>query len=183
MREINVIFAGFGGQGVLTAGLILAHMGVEAGQEVLWSPAYGGEMRGGKAYSMVKLSDCPILDPACEALDVLVAMNGPALDFCCRLVSGGILIVNDIVSPDRIPNTDGQLYRVPLQQLADSAGNPRGANLAAVGCVAAALDLFRRADAESSVRHFFEKKGKSSLGNSASAAFAAGYDYCCERSQ
>lgn len=182
MNEINVIFAGFGGQGVLTAGLILAHMGVEAGQEVLWSPAYGGEMRGGKAYSMVKLSDAPILDPACESLDILVAMNGPALDFCDRIVPGGVLIVNDTVSPNRIPEINGTLYRVPLQRLADRANHPRGANLAAVGSVVAAMDLFPRAAAEASVRHYFEKKGKNALGVSAAAAFAAGYEFCCERS-
>ena len=182
MNSVDVIFAGFGGQGVLTAGLVLAQMGVDADLEVLWSPAYGGEMRGGKAYSMVKLAGSPILEPACESLNALVAMNGPALDFCEKLAPGGVLIVNDIVEPERIPAGNWRIYRVPLQQLADKAKNPRGANLAAVGCVAAALDLFPKADAETSVKRFFEKKGKSVLGISAAAAFAGGYDFCCERS-
>lgn len=176
----DVIFAGFGGQGVLTAGLVLAQMGVDAGFEILWSPAYGGEMRGGKAYSMVKLSDRAILDPVCSSLNALVAMNGPSLDFCTRLVSGGLLIVNDTIDPALIPAGDKRIIRVPLQQLADSAGNPRGANLVAVGCIAAELNLFSPHDAAESVRSFFAKKGKAALGNAAAAAMLAGWNYCEE---
>lgn len=176
----DVIFAGFGGQGVLTAGLVLAQMGVDAGLEVLWSPAYGGEMRGGKAYSMVKLSDRAILDPVCSALDALVAMNGPSLDFCSRLVSGGLLILNDTVDDALIPPGDKRVIKVPLQQLADNAGNPRGANLVAAGCIAAGLKLFSPCDAAESVCNFFTKKGKAALGDSAAAAMLAGWNYCEE---
>ena len=177
----DILFAGFGGQGVLTAGLVLAQMGVDAGLEVLWSPAYGGEMRGGKAYSMVKLSDAYILDPGCEYLTALVAMNGPALDFTEKLQAGGVLIVNDIVTPEHIPQGDWKVFRAPLQTFADENGNPRSANLAAVGCAVGALGLFDRAQAEAGVRRFFERKGKAALGVSGAAALGAGYAFCTEQ--
>lgn len=170
----NVIFAGFGGQGVLTAGLALAEIAVSEGLEVLWSPAYGGEMRGGKAYSMVMLSDGPILSPVCDTLDALVAMNGPALDFCDRLKKGGLLIVNtdgtDGCGPEGLDER-----RVPLATTAKDAGSARSANIAAVGCVIGALRLFSREAAEAGIRRFFEKKGHPEAAESGAAALRAGY--------
>lgn len=178
----NVIFAGFGGQGVLTAGLLLAEIAMDAGLEVLWSPAYGGEMRGGKAYSMVMLSDRPILSPICDSLDVLVAMNGPALDFCGRLKPGGLLIINtsdtDAAAP---PGFDERL--VPLAALAEKAASGRGLNLVALGCVLGALKLFPMDAATKGIRDYFEKKGRPGAGDDGAAAFMAGYRACAEAAE
>lgn len=170
----TVIFAGFGGQGVLTAGLVLAQIGVDAGYEVLWSPAYGGEMRGGKAYSMVKLADRPILDPISGTLDVLVAMNGPALDFRAQLAPGGLLIADDGIAPELLPP---HTLRAPLQAIAHRADNPRGASLAAAGCAAAALGLFRPEAAADSVRQYFTKKGKAAYSEANAAALLGGWEF------
>ena len=76
---MEIVFAGFGGQGVLTAGLIVAEMALENGKNVTWMPAYGPTMRGGKAYSVVKYADGMIGGPDMEELDALVAMNEPSL--------------------------------------------------------------------------------------------------------
>ena len=84
---MEIVFAGFGGQGVLTAGLIVAEMALENGKNVTWMPAYGPTMRGGKAYSVVKYADGMIGGPDMEELDALVAMNEPSLAYmasACR---------------------------------------------------------------------------------------------------
>ena len=91
---MEVVFAGFGGQGVLTAGLILAEMALEDGKNVTWMPAYGPTMRGGKAYSVVKYADGMIGGPDMEGLDILVAMNEPSLEYAAYLKDGGVIIVN-----------------------------------------------------------------------------------------
>ena len=75
---MNMIFAGFGGQGVLTAGLIMGKTGVDMGKNVTWIPSYGSEMRGGTANCNVKISDGKISSPFVTKINVLVVMNMPS---------------------------------------------------------------------------------------------------------
>ena len=75
-----MICAGFGGQGVLTTGLILAEAGMKLGMNVLWYPSYGSEMRGGTANCTVKFSDKEIASPCAKKIDILMGMNAPAID-------------------------------------------------------------------------------------------------------
>ena len=89
---MELVFAGFGGQGVLTSGMIVAEMALEEGKTVTWMPTYGPAMRGGKAYSVVKYTDGVIGGPDIEESDVLVAMNGPSLEYAAYLKEGGTLI-------------------------------------------------------------------------------------------
>lgn len=172
---MEIVFAGFGGQGVLTTGLIVAYIAMKDGQEVLWSPAYGAEMRGGKAYSLVKFSGEPIEEPVITELDALVAMNQPALDFCAQLKPGGLLLVNSDAVDDTVPVPTGfRTVRLPVNTLAQQAGAPKGANIVSVGALTALLGLFDPEEAEATLCEFFENKGKGKFNDSNRAAFRAG---------
>lgn len=99
---VEMICAGFGGQGVLTTGLILAEAGMKLGMNVLWYPSYGSEMRGGTANCTIKFSDKEIASPCAEKIDILMAMNAPAIDkFESSLRPGGLLLVNSSLVHER----------------------------------------------------------------------------------
>ena len=100
------VFAGFGGQGILTAGMILAHIGSLYGKEVIWMPSYGSEMRGGTANCSVKISDEAIASPFIKKIDYLIAMNKPSLDkFLPQVKHGGTIIVDSSIV-DEIPELE-----------------------------------------------------------------------------
>ncbi|MBI5062525.1 MAG: 2-oxoacid:acceptor oxidoreductase family protein, partial [Desulfatitalea sp.] len=93
--QSEVMFAGFGGQGILLSGKILAHAAMEEGYEVAWIPSYGPEMRGGTAYCLVVISDRPIGSPIIKNPKHLVAMNRPSLDkFAYVIKPGGVILSN-----------------------------------------------------------------------------------------
>lgn len=140
--ERAVVCAGFGGQGVLLAGKILARAAMEGGLEVTWLPSYGPEMRGGTANCTVVLADEPIGSPIVENPDVLLAMNGPSLErFESRVATGGAVVVNSSLI-GRGPNrTDVRGIPVAASDLARELGEPRVANMVALGAVVAALGV------------------------------------------
>ena len=111
---VEMICAGFGGQGVLTTGLILAEAGMKLGMNVLWYPSYGSEMRGGTANCTIKFSDKEIASPCAKKIDILMAMNAPAIDkFESSLRPGGLLLVNSsLVEPDRKYRDDVKVIKV-----------------------------------------------------------------------
>ena len=91
----EVQFAGFGGQGIMLIGKILAHAAMEEGYEVSWVPSYGPEMRGGTAYCTVVISDRPIGSPVIKNPRHLVAMNRPSLEkFAPTMQAGGTVFIN-----------------------------------------------------------------------------------------
>ncbi|MBC7170152.1 2-oxoacid:acceptor oxidoreductase family protein [Candidatus Bipolaricaulota bacterium] len=140
--ERAVVCAGFGGQGVLLAGKILARAGMEIGLEVTWLPSYGPEMRGGTANCTVVLSDEPIGSPIVESPDVVMAMNGPSLDrFGPRVVGGGAVIVNRSLIDRGVGRADVREISVPANELARELGEPRVANMIALGAVVGALGI------------------------------------------
>lgn len=179
MRE--VLFAGFGGQGVLTAGLILSQIALYGGHNATWMPSYGATMRGGTANCVVKFGEEMIYCPAQETPDLLVAMNGPSLEkFASSVASGGYVLYNsDIISQEEIgeKRTDVSYIPVPCLSLAAEAGNPRGGNIVMVGQL---LKLFREFDRQACVdgmNDMFRKKGKEKFEAGNTAAFNAGYAY------
>lgn len=140
--ERAVVCAGFGGQGVLLAGKILARAGMEAGLEVTWLPSYGPEMRGGTANCTVVLSDEAIGSPIVENPDVVMAMNGPSLDrFEPRAAKGGVVIVNRSLIEREVGRSDVRAVLVPANEVARELGEPRVANMVALGAVVAALEV------------------------------------------
>lgn len=130
----EVTFAGFGGQGVMLAGKILAHAGLDEGHEVVWLPSYGPEMRGGTAYCNVVISDKPIGSPIFAAPAAVVVMNRPSLDkFGPRVKPGGLLIVNSSLIDASADRDDIVEVRVPCNEIALGFGSPKAANMAALG--------------------------------------------------
>lgn len=178
--EKSIVFAGFGGQGVLTAGLIAANVAMSEGKEVLWMPAYGGQMRGGKSYSLVKIDDAPICHPDIEALDALVAMNRPSLEaFSGYVKKGGLVLINSDTVGAEVPfEKEGVVaLRTPFASLSREAGNEKGANIAALGQLIRLTGLFAPEEFKSGMRKYFEEKGKGAYAEKNEAAFDAGYGY------
>lgn len=173
----EIICAGFGGQGVLTTGLILAQAAYQKGWKLTWYPSYGAEMRGGTANCNVKISDEEIGNPYCSELDILIAMNEPSLDrFEEMLKPGGVLYYNsDMVDAGRCFRTDIQAVPVAANLLAQAAANPKGANIAVLGAVAKKEELFTREELEKAIRGYFEKKGKGRFNEKNTAVYNAGY--------
>src|SRR5215469_12700549 len=101
MAELNMIFAGFGGQGVLFTGKVVSYAGLLDGKEVTWMPSYGPEMRGGTANCSVVISDDPIGSPVVTEPDVLVAMNAPSYDKFINIVKPGGKVIIDSSLIDR----------------------------------------------------------------------------------
>ena len=132
--ENTVIIAGFGGQGVMLAGKILAQAGMEYGLEVTWLPAYGPEMRGGTANCTVVLSNEPIGSPVVDNPTGLIAMNLPSLDkFEKTLAEAGTVVVNSSLVPRRVGREDVREVTLPVNDIAASLGNPRVINMVALG--------------------------------------------------
>lgn len=158
----EIICAGFGGQGVLTAGMLLINAGMEQGKNVLFYPSYGSEMRGGTANCTVKVSDKLIASPVSKKPDILFTMNTPAVDkFEDRLKPGGLLLVNSSIVPDdREYRKDITVVKIPATDIAAEIQNPKGANLVMLGALAAHSDLFTVEYMEQAIVSFFEKKGK-----------------------
>lgn len=140
--EKSFVFAGFGGQGVMLAGRLLAQAGVDYGLEVTWLPSYGPEMRGGTANCTVLLSDQPIGSPVVDNPATLIAMNLPSLDRFEKAVdAGGIIVANSSLVTRAVARNDVQALCVPANDIALSLGNPRVANMVALGAVAKATEI------------------------------------------
>ena len=140
--EKSFVFAGFGGQGVMLAGKLLAQAGVNYGLEVTWLPSYGPEMRGGTANCTVLLSDEPIGSPVVDHPTALVAMNLPSLDrFEKNVATAGVIVVNSSLINRSIERNDVQILSVPANDIAVSLGNPKVANVVALGAVVKATEI------------------------------------------
>jgi 2-oxoglutarate ferredoxin oxidoreductase subunit gamma len=136
--QSEVMFAGFGGQGILLSGKILAHAAMEKGFEVAWIPSYGPEMRGGTAYCMVVMSDRPIGSPIIKNPLHLVAMNRPSLEeFAPVVKSGGVILVNSSLSPHGSGRDDIRELLVPVNDIAIELGSVKSANIVALSAFVA----------------------------------------------
>ena len=128
------IFAGFGGQGVLLIGQLLAYAGMYEGKNVSWLPSYGPEMRGGTANCSVVVSDEPVASPCISMANCVIAMNRPSLDkFEANVLPGGKLFINSSIIDKKATRTDIDVYYVPCNEIADSLGNPKVGNMAMLG--------------------------------------------------
>jgi 2-oxoglutarate ferredoxin oxidoreductase subunit gamma len=140
---MDAIIAGFGGQGVMLIGNLLAYAGMHHGLEVTYIPVYGPEMRGGTANCTVVLSDEPIGSPIIHTPQSLIIMNGPSLTkFAPRLVDGGILVLNTSLVPEETADASRvRVIGVPANAIADGIGNTRMANMVALGAYVAATGV------------------------------------------
>ena len=130
----KVIFAGFGGQGVLFAGKTLAYAGMDNELQISWLPSYGPEMRGGTANCSVIISDDPIGSPVITAPDVLIAMNKPSLEkFEDTVVPGGLIVVDSFLIDKKVERDDVDVIYIPAKQLAEENGNANLGNMIMLG--------------------------------------------------
>jgi 2-oxoglutarate ferredoxin oxidoreductase subunit gamma len=135
----EMIFSGFGGQGIMLMGQIVAYAGMMEGQQVSWFPAYGPEMRGGTANCSVIIGDEPVGTPIVTEPGVIVAMNLPSLDkFEPMLTAGGALLINSSLIERGPHRTDVKSFLVPCNDIAKELGNPKVANMVMVGAIVAA---------------------------------------------
>ena len=136
--ERSVILAGFGGQGLLLCGHVLAEAAVVEGRDVSWMPSYGPEMRGGSASCTVIIADRPIGSPMVDQADVVVALTPPSLaKFESVVVPGGLLVVNSSLIEAEPGRADIEVARIPCSALAREAGDDRLVSIAALGAVIA----------------------------------------------
>jgi 2-oxoglutarate ferredoxin oxidoreductase subunit gamma len=137
----DVIMAGFGGQGILLIGKMLAYAGMHEGKEVSWLPSYGPEMRGGTANCTVVISDRPVGSPVIRSPRAVVAMNLPSLDkFEPNVRPGGLLLINSSLINRKTTRDDVTVIEVPANEIANELGNRRGANMVALGAYLGATD-------------------------------------------
>ena len=131
-------FCGFGGQGILSLGLVLAHAGNDAGKNVSWFPSYGPEQRGGTASCSVVLTDKDIGSPTVDKPDVLVAMNQPSLEkFAPTVKEGGVIIYDSQIPVEFDLPKNVSVYDFPAAEIATSKGVPKAANTALLGSLIA----------------------------------------------
>jgi len=170
----EVLMAGFGGQGMLLAGKILAHAAMGDGIEVSWLPSYGPEMRGGTANVTVCLSPEPIGSPLITTPQSLVAMNRPSLDkFAPKVRPGGVIVYNASLIDQDPDRDDCRIFGVDSRVLAQRAGTVRAANFVMLGAWVAASDAIDPASIERAiVEEFRGPKEKFVPANQ--AAFEAG---------
>lgn len=175
MREI--VFAGFGGQGVLTAGLIVSQIALYKGQNATWMPAYGAAQRGGTANCTVKYGDEKIYNVGQQKPDLVLAMNTPSFKkFAPMVKPGGTILVNaDMLTCETNLRDDINVVLVNCNQLADSVQNAKGANIVMIGAITKLLGDFSHDEGRDGMNDMFRKKGKSKFVEKNVAAFEAGY--------
>jgi 2-oxoglutarate ferredoxin oxidoreductase subunit gamma len=134
----ETIFAGFGGQGVLMMGYVLAVSVMKDGKHVTYLPSYGAEVRGGTANCTVVVSDEEIASPVSSSPQNVVVMNNPSLlRYQGMIRSGGVMMINDSLVHAELARSDVDAVRVPVTDLANELGSPRIANMIMLGAFAA----------------------------------------------
>ncbi len=134
MSTTQILLSGFGGQGILFAGKVLAYKGLTEDKHVSWLPSYGPEMRGGTASCSVIISDEPVGSPIVSKPDVLVAMNLPSLDkFESTVAPGGIIFADSSLIERKVMRDDVTVYYIPATKMAGDNGMPTLANMIIMG--------------------------------------------------
>ena len=177
MKEI--VFAGFGGQGVLTSGLIVSELAIKKDMKVTWMPSYGSAMRGGTANCTVKYSTGRMYNPSQEEPDVLLAMNTPSFDkFIDMVAPNGTCVVNsDMVTYDPARRPDVKFIDVPCATLAQEINHPKGANIIMTGVVVKQLGEFTDQEAIDGMNEMFAKKGKGKFAEMNTKAMEIGLNF------
>ena len=139
----ETIFAGFGGQGILFAGKVIAYAGMIEGKNVYHLPSYGPEMRGGTANCSVIVSDEAVASPIITEPELLVVMNGPSLDkFENAVLPGGKIFIDSTLISRECEREDVASFRIPATQMANDMGIPKLANMIMVGKLIKETNMF-----------------------------------------
>ncbi|MGR6836523.1 2-oxoacid:acceptor oxidoreductase family protein [Syntrophomonas erecta] len=176
-KEKQVLFAGFGGQGVLSMGQFLTHAALSTGKNVSWVPSYGAEMRGGTANCLVTIADEEISSPLTEHPSTAVILNRPSLDkFEDKIQPNGTLVINTSLIDRKPERDDLTVLELPVNRLAEEVGNARGANMILIG---AYLEKTGVVDPDQALEYFdviFKGKKESVIAKN-KEAFLAGVEY------
>lgn len=177
MKEI--LFAGLGGQGVLTSGLVIAQIAISKNLPATWIPQYGAAMRGGTANCTVKFGEGMIYNPAQEEPDILLAMNNPSFKkFVTMVAPGGTVVIDSsLVTCDTKVRDDIKVISVPSSEMALELGHTRGANIIMAGVIAKVTKDFTEAEGINGMNKMFRKKGKSKFEELNTKAFQLGYNF------
>ena len=130
----EITMAGFGGQGIMTAGQLLAYAGMQEGKYVLWFPSYGPEMRGGTAYCTVVVADKQIASPIIQTPLTIAVFNRQSMDkFESKVKKGGLLIVNSSLINIKATRKDIEELYIPANDIALKVGSPKATNMVMLG--------------------------------------------------
>jgi 2-oxoglutarate ferredoxin oxidoreductase subunit gamma len=142
----EMVFSGFGGQGVLSMGKLLAYAAMKEGKEISWMPSYGPEMRGGTANCIVNVSDEPISSPVVTAYDVVVALNQPSLKkFEPRVKKGGVLIWESSTIKDGPTRDDINIYAIPaIDKASNELKNVQVMNMLVLGSLVKIMNIVKK---------------------------------------
>jgi len=178
--QTEIIFSGFGGQGALFAGQVLAFAAMDAGHDVTWMPSYGPEMRGGTANCTVVIADEEIGSPTIKNPKAAVVMNLPSLDkFEPRIVPGGVLIVNSSLVNREPIRKDIIWLMLPAQEIAEMIGPRRLLNMVMLGALIEKLPILAMDEVKAALNAHLPERHKKLLPNNLQAlekgaAFARG---------
>jgi 2-oxoglutarate ferredoxin oxidoreductase subunit gamma len=155
----EIIIAGFGGQGVLFIGQLLAYAAMDEGLHVTWIPSYGPEMRGGTANCTVVISDEEIGSPLVSAPSAVIAMNRPSLDKYEDVVKdGGLLVVNQSMVDREVNRTGIKVVTVPANEIAQKIGEKKMTNMVLLGALLGNLDILPAAAVEKSLKEHLPQR-------------------------
>jgi 2-oxoglutarate ferredoxin oxidoreductase subunit gamma len=162
----EILIAGFGGQGVLFAGQVLAYAAMDTGHEVTWIPSYGPEMRGGTANCTVIIADEEIGSPLVKNPPAVIALNLPSFDKYEALIQpGGVIVVNESMVDRKAERDDIKVIYVPGNEMAEACGDRRLLNMVMTGALLAAFDVLALDDAKTALKAHLPAKHQKLIPN------------------
>jgi 2-oxoglutarate ferredoxin oxidoreductase subunit gamma len=158
MKE-SIICSGFGGQGIMILGKLIAYSAMNHGLNVTWMPSYGAEVRGGTAHCMIVFSDKEVASPIITECTAAIIMNKPSLDKFLKSLKPNkiypkfksLLIVNSSLEHRDILKKDVDIIPIPMTEIAHELGNVRAANMVALGAYSKKRGIFKRTDIEKGI--------------------------------
>ena len=173
----KILIAGFGGQGILFAGKVLAYKGLVEGKQLSWLPSYGPEMRGGTANCNVIISDEPVGSPIVDNPNVLIVMNLPSLDkYENAAEKGAKIFVDSTLISRKVERKDVDVYYIPATKMAQDAGIPTLANMIMLGKVIKETGVVSFEGMEDALKKVVSAR-KANLIDVNLKAIKAGYEY------
>lgn len=162
--QTEIVIAGFGGQGVLFAGQVLAYAAMDDGKHVTWIPSYGPEMRGGTANCTVVVADEEIGSPIVRHPKAVIAMNQPSLEkYEPLVVENGTLLINSSLIDQSVGRTDLQCLFVPANEIAETIGDKRMATIVMVGALLTEIPVLTIESIEATLQEHLPERHKKLL--------------------
>lgn len=162
--ETNFILAGFGGQGILLAGTVLANAFMLQGKNVTWYPCYGAEMRGGTVNCEIVVSDEEVSSVHKQDTDFALVLNQQSFDrFVHRVKSGGTIVSNSTLVSDSRPRSDINYVFAPMTEIANKLGSSKVTNIVSLGVLASASEIVSKEFLERAVEKVLGEKKKDLL--------------------